>query len=323
MEACYVARTPMTSTRIMATAHNEFLKAQFASLPPLPAIEKLSESVWRILGGNPGKFQLQGTNTYLLGTGRERLLVDTAQGVPVWIESLKSVLEKENAVVKRALITHFHHDHVGGIADLRKLSPDTVIHKNSPDDTQDEGINDGEVFSVEGATLKAVYTPGHANDHMCFLLAEENAIFTGDNVLGHGTTVFTDLKEYMDSLQKMLDLKPARAYPAHGQLIEEGQKKLQEYIVHRQRREAQIVRQLQAVRAEIEADQPPTPVTSMELVKRIYVDVDPGLHLAAEGGVVQVLDKLEKEGRVAIVVKNGMTKYTLVEKPSSPSSSSL
>lgn len=264
------------------------------------------------------QFQLQGTNTYLLGTGRERLLIDTAQGVPVWIESLKSVLEKENAVVEKALITHFHHDHVGGISDLRKLSPDTVIYKNSPEDNQDKGINDGDEFSVEGATLKAVYTPGHAHDHMCFLLEEENAIFTGDNVLGHGTTVFTDLKEYMDSLQKMLDLKPAHAYPAHGQLIEEAQKKLQEYIMHRQMRESQIMRQLQAVRGEKDGDQ--AAVTSMELVKGIYVDVDPGLHVAAEGGVVQVLDKLEKEGRVGRVIRNGATKYTLAEKTSSPSS---
>ena len=264
------------------------------------------------------QFQLQGTNTYLIGTGRERLLIDTAQGIPIWIESLKSVLEKENAVVKRALITHFHHDHVGGISDLRKLSPSTVFHKNSPDDNQDEGINDGDEFSVEGATLKAVHTPGHAPDHMCFLLKEENTIFTGDNVLGHGTTVFTDLKEYMGSLQKMLDLKPGRAYPAHGQLIEEGQKKLQEYIVHRQRRESQIVRQLQAAHVEKEADQ--EAVTSMELVKRIYTDVDPGLHLAAEGGVVQVLHKLEKEGKVRSVVRNGTTKYMLLEKSSGASS---
>ncbi|KAA8913922.1 beta-lactamase-like protein [Sphaerosporella brunnea] len=295
-----------------AAAHNEFLKAQLASLPPLPAVEKLSDNVWRILGGNPGNFQLQGTNTYLLGTGRERLLIDTAQGVPVWLDSLKSVLAAENAVVTRALITHHHHDHVGGIEQLRTLdSPPVAIHKNSPDEGC-EDILDGQEFSVEGATVMAVFTPGHADDHMCFVLQEENALFTGDNVLGHGTTVFKDLKEYMDSLQRMLELKPGRAYPAHGQLIEKGQEKIMEYIRHRRRREAQIVANLRAI-----ATEESQAVGSMELVKKIYTDVDTALHLAAEGGVLQVLEKLEKEGRVGTVVTEGGTKWFLRDDKSS------
>ena len=155
----------------------------------------------------------------MLGTGRERLLIDTAEGKPVWIETLKALLESEKAVITKALITHFHHDHVGGIADLRKLSPTTVFYKNTPDEGQ-VNIEDGMDFSVEGANLMAVHTPGHAPDHMCFLLNEENAIFTGDNVLGHGTTVFTDLKEYMDSLDRMLQLRPDRAYPAQSRSVE-------------------------------------------------------------------------------------------------------
>lgn len=193
---------------------------------------------------------------------------------------------------------------------MKKLSPDTVVYKNSPDEGQ-EDIKDGDEFSVEGATLTAVYTPGHTPDHMCFMLKEESAIFTGDNVLGHGTSVFADLKQYMDSLQRMLNLKPGRAYPAHGQLIEEGQTKLQEYIKHRQRREAQIVQNLQKLRDEKAG--PDGAVTSMELVKRIYTDVDPALHLAAEAGVIQVLEKLEKEGIVRTVVQDGKKKWYLLK----------
>jgi ribonuclease/clavin/mitogillin len=147
---------------------------------------------------------------------------------------------------------------------------------------------------------------------MCFVLKEENALFTGDNVLGHGTTVFKDLKDYMESLQRMLELEPERAYPAHGQMIERGQEKIREYIMHRQRREAQIVQNLQKV-AKCEE----MAVTSMELVKRIYVDVDAALHLAAEGGVAQVLEKLEKEGRVGMVVKGEVMKWFLRDDKSS------
>lgn len=206
------------------------------------------------------------------------------------------MLDQEDVVIKRALITHHHHDHVGGIPDLKKISAGTKVYKYQPEDDQ-EAINDGDVFTVEGATLKALYTPGHTNDHVSFMLEEENAIFTGDNVLGHGTTVFSDLADYMNSLNKMLEQKPGRAYPAHGQLIEDGIAKLKEYIKHRERREQQVVFFLQKFREEEEG--PEGAVTSMQLVKRIYTDVDPALHLAAEGSVIQVLEKLEKEGRVA------------------------
>jgi ribonuclease/clavin/mitogillin len=238
-----------------------------------------------------------------VGTGRERLLIDTAQGMPVWLDELKGVLAAENAVVTHALITHHHHDHVGGIADLRTLeSPPKGIHKNSPE-AGCEGIEDGQTWSVEGATVRAAFTPGHAFDHMCFVLEEEGALFTGDNVLGHGTTVFKDLKEYMESLQKMLELRPRRLYPAHGQIVEDGVGKIREYMVHRQRREAQIVGNLMKVGVGEK-------VSSMELVKRIYADVDEGLYLAAEGGVVQVLEKLEKEGKVG-KVEGDSTKWFL------------
>jgi ribonuclease/clavin/mitogillin len=225
--------------------------------------------------------------------------------MPTWLDELEGVLAAENAVVTHALITHHHHDHVGGIADLRTLDPPPKgIHKNSPD-AGCEGIEDGQTWSVEGATVRAVFTPGHAFDHMCFVLEEEGALFTGDNVLGHGTTVFKDLKVYMESLQKMLELRPKRLYPAHGQLVEDGVGKIRGYMVHRQRREAQIVGNLMKVGVGEK-------VSSMELVRRIYSDVDEALYLAAEGGVVQVLEKLEKEGKVGKVEGEGeSTKWFL------------
>jgi len=258
------------------------------------------------------QFQLQGTNTYLLGTGRERLLIDTAQGVPVWIESLKSVLKQETAVVKKALITHRHHDHVGGISDLLEFSPETVIYKHTPDDGQ-VAINDGDEFCVDGATLKAIFSPGHTSDHMCFFLEEENALFMGDNVLGHGTSVFEDLKQYMSSLQKMLAWEPARAYPAHGQILLDGKTKIEEYIRHRKLREKQNLAQLQKLREE-RGPGPRSAVTSLELVKRIYTNTDPSLHLAAEGGTTQVLEKLLQEDVVGVIEEYGIKKWYLKEK---------
>ncbi|CAZ83664.1 unnamed protein product [Tuber melanosporum] len=296
----------------IARGHNEYLEAQLATLPHLPAVERLTPRVIRILGGNPSKYHLQGTNTYLLGTGRERLLIDTGQGIPIWIETLSDVLARENAIVTQALLTHWHLDHVTGSRDLRKVSPSTRYYKNSPDDGQ-EDIHDGQVFSVEGASVRALYTPGHSFDHMCFLLEEEDAIFTGDNVLGHGTTVFSDLGAYMKSLQRMLDQGMAGvAYPGHGALIGDARGKIAEYIRHRMRREEQIVKVLEEKRNPVGG----SGLTALDIVGVIYTSIGPELRLAAAKGAVQVLEKLETEGKVRMEDCGGQRKWFLANHPS-------
>ena len=272
----------------------------------IPEIERLSPTCIRILGGNPGKFSLQGTNTYILGTGRQRLLIDTGEGKPSWAAALKRTLADEDATISEALITHWHGDHQGGITDLLALSPDTKIYKNQPDNGQ-LGIVDSQKFEVEGATLTAVHTPGHTVDHMVFVLNQEDALFTGDNVLGQGTAVFEDLATYLASLGKMKTLFRARAYPGHGPVIDDGPARIQEYIAHRQQREDQITQTLRSVNKQ-------TGTTSwkpIELVQVIYHDVPESLHLPAQGGVIQVLQKLEKEGRAS----QDNDKWTLTNHP--------
>ncbi|KAF2813694.1 Metallo-hydrolase/oxidoreductase [Mytilinidion resinicola] len=260
-----------------------------ASLVPLPEIEKLSPRVVRILGGNPGKFQLQGTNTYLLGTSPTRLLLDTGEGKPAWLASLRSVLAAHDITISAAILTHWHPDHVGGVADLLSISPATKIYKNEPTEGQLD-IADGQVFQTEGATLRAFHCPGHATDHMALVLAEEDAMFTGDNVLGQGTAVFEDLATYMDSLHRMAAQFGGRAYPGHGPVIEDGKAKVLEYIKHRKEREEQVLAVLE--------DAGGKGVTSMAIVKVIYKDYPESLWQPAERGVVQILGKLEGEGKV-------------------------
>ncbi|KAK8254486.1 metallo-beta-lactamase domain protein [Phyllosticta capitalensis] len=266
-------------------------------LTTLPEVERLSPRVIRILGGNPGKFTLQGTNTYLVGRGSHRLLIDTGQGMPAWRDALRKVLAAENAIVSDALLTHWHLDHVQGVPDLLSLCPSVRIHKNSPDAPSQSAIHDGQTFTTDGATLRAFHCPGHTADHMAFVLEDEDAMFTGDNVLGAGTAVFEDLPAYMASLAGMAERFSGRAYPGHGPVIEDGRAKVLEYIKHRQEREAQVV-QVLAQDAAAEGSDGRTGWTSMEIVKVIYKDVPENLHEAAERGVVQVLDKLEKEDKV-------------------------
>jgi glyoxylase-like metal-dependent hydrolase (beta-lactamase superfamily II) len=264
------------------------------ALVALPAVERLSPRCIRILGGNPGKYTLQGTNTYLLGTGPQRILIDTGEGKPAWLNSLRSTLEQEKATVDSALITHWHGDHVGGIADLLKLAPGASVYKNTPSDGMRD-IADGQVFSAEGVTLTASHTPGHTKDHMVFILAEEDAMFTADNVLGQGTTVFEDLPAYMGGLAKMNTMFKGRAYPGHGPVLEDGPGKIKEYIEHRRQREQQVLNTLKIKRGGGAEGKPWTP---MDMVRSIYQDIPETLHAAAYGGLVQTLGKLEGEGKV-------------------------
>lgn len=266
-----------------------------AQLPYLPDIERLSPRVLRILGGNPSKYTLQGSNTYLIGQGSRRILLDTGEGKPAWKETLQKVLKDENVSLEKVILTHWHMDHVGGISQVLELCSDDgkpIFYKNQPDDGQ-TNFEDGEVFKTEGATLRAFHCPGHTVDHMAFILEEEDAMFTADNVLGHGTAVFEDLAAYMDSLTRMEKEFSGRAYPGHGAVIEDGRAKIKEYIAHRKQREQDVLGVLK---------EKPSPGKegwdSMDAVRVIYKDYPENLHVPAHGGLTQVLQKLEGDGRV-------------------------
>ncbi|KAI1826587.1 putative metallo-beta-lactamase domain protein [Xylaria intraflava] len=274
-----------------------------SQLVHLPEVERLSPACIRILGGNPGKFQLQGTNTYLVGTGQRRLLVDTGEGKPSWLAALKRVLEEEKATVQTALLTHWHHDHVRGVPQLLQLVPDVAVHKHDPDAGQLD-IADGQTFEVEGATLTAVHTPGHTTDHMSLIFKEEDALFTGDNVLGQGTAVFEDLGVYLRSLAKMETLVSGRAYPGHGPVLPEARATVAEYIAHRHQREQQVLETLGSAKETTGESGAADAWTPMELVKVIYHDVPAELHVPASYGVIQILHKLQDEDRVFLDNKN-------------------
>jgi glyoxylase-like metal-dependent hydrolase (beta-lactamase superfamily II) len=150
-------------------------------------------------------------------------------------------------------------------------------------------IGDGDVVEIEGATLEAFWTPGHARDHLCFLLREEKALFTGDNILGAGTTVIPpdgDLGDYLDSLARIQALDIERIFPAHGPAIEDPHKKISDYLAHRALRDEQI---LEAMNAGLRRTE--------DMVKRIYTDVPEFLHRAAGVSVESHLRRFAKLGR--------------------------
>lgn len=285
----------------------------------LPDVDQLSSRVAVALGQNPSMFTGPGTNTYLVGTGEKRFLLDTGSGLaeymPVLEEAVARVGCKE---IEGIVLTHAHPDHIGGVNQVRAHYGDIPVYKTpwpkdsdlagpggdlspspiaDPDALADgplETLSHGDTVETEGARLRAIYTPGHAPDHLCFLLEEEQNLFSGDNVLGVGTTVIPansgDLGDYMDSLERVLEEAPHHIYPAHGPRITNGPDKIREYLEHRRARERQVIEAVQAGDSD-----------AMSMVKRIYVGYPEELHSAAAQSVTSHLKKLERDGVVRAV----------------------
>ncbi|KIY02937.1 uncharacterized protein Z520_01402 [Fonsecaea multimorphosa CBS 102226] len=354
------------------------------NLPHLPDWEQISTNIVRILGGNPSKFTLQGTNTYLLGTGPQRILIDTGAGEKKWIDTLRTVLTSQNEpiAVSTCILTHWHHDHLGGVRDLERLCEElsldqAKVYKNQPTWNPDgliepsrvHDIADGQKFSIalsgDSAPLEiqAIHTPGHAKDHMVFQITsspdptEVGALFTADNVLGHGTAVFEDLHLYLQSLdlmkRRVVDAVAAqqqsqdgsgsgskRAFPGHGAVISDAVAKIDEYIAHRRMREEEALNVLKygtttppnssepLVHDSItrvgddEAEGDSVAVggaetvlgkewASIDMVKVIYRHYPENLWQPAENGLLMVLDKLRRDGKV---VKTSAGKWRVSEK---------
>ncbi|KRZ26529.1 Beta-lactamase-like protein 2, partial [Trichinella pseudospiralis] len=269
------------------------------SLPSLPVSVALSPRVYRILGCNSGSMTLQGTNTYLVGTGRKRVLIDTGEANNfAYLQYLSQTLSETGACICGVLCTHWHADHIGGVSNVARQYSVTNLMKFRRANPEEnikyeelgfEFVQEGQLITVEGATLKVIHTPGHADDHMSLQLLEENAIFSGDCILGDGsTTVFEDLDSYMKSLKKLQSLAPDLIYPGHGSPIHDAAKRIQQYIDHRQRRENQIFNVL---------SQSKLPLTPMDIVQKIYNETPAILHRAASVNVLQHLEKLQKLGK--------------------------
>ncbi|KOB73716.1 Beta-lactamase-like protein 2-like protein, partial [Operophtera brumata] len=151
-----------------------------------------------------------------------RILLDTGdENVPEYQKNLAEVVQSEQVNIEHIVLTHWHHDHIGGpIIWKHKRSPEDAPDAELPTTIPNNWLSDGQEISVEGATIKIHHTPGHTTDHVVLTLAEENILFSGDCILGEGTAVFEDLFTYMGSLQRILDLNPCLIYPGHGNVVD-------------------------------------------------------------------------------------------------------
>ncbi|KZV83493.1 Metallo-hydrolase/oxidoreductase [Exidia glandulosa HHB12029] len=312
-------------------------------LEPLPNILRLSQRVLTVLGQNPGKFTLQGTNTYLVGTRPPFILVDTGEGKPEYIPLLASVLKEQHEqspsvpLVSDIVITHKHGDHHGGLPSVLSLLRDIQstsaprIHKfpleggdlslgsvlaqippgtftPTGDGRALHDLSDGQELDGTESTLRVIHTPGHTADSICLFLPEEEALLTADTVLGQGTAVFEDLGTYMRSLRLIHALDPSftRIYPGHGPaVVQNAREHVQTYITHRQAREDEIVKLLNA-------DAEKKDWSAQDVVQIIYAKYPQSLWPAATHGILLHLAKLQSEGRVAQKEVEGVAHWSLV-----------
>lgn len=255
---------------------------------------------------------MQGTNTYIIGTGRSRIIIDTAQGYRSWADLIETTLDERSIDLSHVFLTHWHGDHSKGVPDLLRMYPHLTdaIYKNTPEPSQ-QPIMDGQVFKLEGATIRAVHSPGHSHDHMCFILEEENAMFTGDNVLGHGTSAVEYLGSYMDSLRKMQSQGCVLGYPAHGAVIPNLPAKISGELSQKMRREKQCLVALDRIHRERGRPGQLGSVSVTELIDAIHGEqLDEQVRTMVIGPFMEeVLRKLAEDGKVGFCVRRGVKKW--------------
>jgi glyoxylase-like metal-dependent hydrolase (beta-lactamase superfamily II) len=237
-----------------------------------------------ITAPNPGPFTLDGTQTYLLG---ETAVLDPGPDIPSHLDKIRAALPG----LRTILITHRHGDHAPGAVPLKRATGAEIL---APRDVLDDSVVDrrvagGDTLTIDGTRIDVVATPGHTNEHVCYLTADGD-LFSGDTILGFGTTAIFPpdghMGDYIRSLRTLRALGPRRVYPAHGPIRDNAVALIDEYIAHRLEREQQVLDAIAAGAA-----------TVPEIRARIYTNLDPRLRGAAEIQIEAHLIKLREEGR--------------------------
>lgn len=243
---------------------------------------------------NPGYMTLKGTNQYLVGRD-EITVIDVA--LPT-TENVDGILQQVEAMggkrIEKILLTHIHRDHCGGALALKKRSGAKLGIcglRAGYLGGEDFTYTSGDRIPYDGGELTVVHTPGHESGHCCFYELRQQILFTGDHILGQGTTVIPppdgDMALYIRSLEKLLELKIRLLLPGHGPVIHDPYGKIHEYIDHRLLREREVLRSLQ------EGHQTIPSITAI-IYKELAAPLAPVAQLSVEAHLI----KLIREGRV-------------------------
>lgn len=257
---------------------------------------RLSQRVWRLTAGNRGMMTGPGTNSYLVGAGHDWTVIDPG---PAEDRHIGALLAAAPGKIRQILVTHTHEDHSPGAAPLKSVSAAPLLgrttphrHWQDPTFTPDRELNhDERVAAGDGATLRVIHTPGHASNHLCFLLEEERILFTGDHIIQGSTVVIDppdgDMAAYIRSLESLRREPLEHLAPGHGTLISDPRDAIELLIKHRLHREGKVLASLPRQHPEHLA----------ALLRRVYDDISPQLLPIAERSLLAHLLKLEADGR--------------------------
>ncbi|MAH85109.1 MAG: MBL fold metallo-hydrolase [Rhodospirillaceae bacterium TMED8] len=261
----------------------------------------------RVIARNPGLFTFHGTGTYIVGEG-EVAIIDPGPLIDEHIEALLSAVAGE--IVTHIFITHTHSDHSPAATPIKKAvnAPTFGFGQHQPgtywvdsdlppskgidaDFLPDYSLKDGETIEAAGFVFEAVHTPGHIHNHLCFSVKELDIFFSGDHVMGWSTTIVAppdgDMRDYMDSLNKVLARNDRTYWPTHGPALTEAKKYVRALLTHRMEREVAIADALSRGSE-----------TISELVSLLYRNVPKQLHSAAGSTVLSHLVHMIQTGRV-------------------------
>ena len=235
--------------------------------------------VYRFVAPNPGPMTLDGTNCYVAGRG-SAYIIDPGPADDGHLGAIVAWLRSTQRTPVGVLLTHSHSDHAGGADGLARALGIRAVR-----------VEPGDLLSVDDDTLRAIPTPGHSPDGMSFLLEARGILFSGDTILGTGSTAIVppdgDMTTYIESLGKLLGLSLTLLAPGHGPIVHDPASKIQEYISHRNAREGQLLSAMHV-----------SSCTVSELTDRLYRDTPSALRAWAEGSVAAGLEKLEREHAV-------------------------
>jgi glyoxylase-like metal-dependent hydrolase (beta-lactamase superfamily II) len=257
----------------------------------------IAPGVVRLTAPNPGVMTGPGTNSYIVGT-RELAVIDPGPAIDSHIEALRAAVGDR---LKWILCTHTHLDHSPAAAALKRATDARIAGQPTAQDGRQDGdfvpdrvLGDGDRVQIEGMNFRAVFTPGHVANHLCYLLEEQKLLFTGDHVMQGSTVVISppggDMQAYLASLDKLLALDIAALAPGHGRVIETPHEEARRLIAHRLGREKKVVDALSRK----------NPATLDELLPYAYDDVSDKLYPVAKRSLHAHLIKLEREGRATL-----------------------
>jgi glyoxylase-like metal-dependent hydrolase (beta-lactamase superfamily II) len=270
--------------------------------------KRLDQHVTRLVAPNPGMMTGPGTNTYLVGDN-ELAVIDPGPAID---EHVQAVLAAGAGRIRWVLCTHTHLDHSPAAAAIKAATGAVVIGRPAPAlPGQDQGfapdrvMGHGDRFLFGGLSLRALHTPGHASNHLCYLLENTRMLFTGDHVMQGSTVVINppdgDMRAYLESLERLLAEDVLILAPGHGYLIGEPHREVRRLLRHRLAREHKVVTALARL-GTADAD---------ALVRDVYDDVSARLHGVALRSLNAHLEKLAAEGRA----QSAAGQWSLVQSP--------